>query len=168
MGEIGNNKRVSYTKNTKVDFGFLSGKLDFLAEVKDSRAYVKAKGTETEKMVIECKGTTGDMVGKLFTKPKNGGRRAQLNETHEYYYQVQAYMYILNKSAKQTQTFTSDRAVMVIRHYHRNGQEPRDFYWNFLEKNEAVQHRIDELCAFCQEEVLACFLAVLNLIFQLE
>nr|XP_055066486.1 uncharacterized protein LOC129448268 [Misgurnus anguillicaudatus] len=168
LGEIGNNKRVSYTKNIKVDFGFLSGRLDFLAEVTDSRAKGKAKGTESEKFVIECKGTTGDMVGKLFTKPENGGRRALLIKKHECYYQVQAYMYILNRSAKQTQTFTSDRAVMVIRHYHKNGEKPRDFYWNYMEKNAEVQQQIDELCAFCQEDVLACFLAVLNLIFQLE
>lgn len=168
LGEIGENKRMSYSKNVKVDFGFLSGRLDFLAEVTDSIANGKAKGTEREKFVIECKGTTGDMVGNLFTKPKNGGRHALLNETHEYYYQVQAYMYILNRSAKQTQTFTSDRAVMVIRHYHENGQVPRDFYWNYMEKDAEVQQQIDELCAFCKEDVLACFLAVLNLIFQLD
>ncbi|RXN31677.1 hypothetical protein ROHU_016794 [Labeo rohita] len=157
LRETGTNRRVRYTKGNKVDFGFLSGRLDFLAEI---------KGEKSEKIVIECKGTTGDMVGKVFTKPKNGGRHAQLNETHEYYYQVQAYMYILNRAAKQTQGFTSDRAVMVIRHYHKNGQEPRDFYWNYLRKNEAIQQKIDELRVFCEEEVLACFLAVLNLIFQ--
>ncbi|XP_052000625.1 uncharacterized protein LOC127656363 [Xyrauchen texanus] len=166
LGETVKNKRVRYTRNSKVDFGFLSGRLDFLAEVTGSRANVKANGAESDKIVIECKGTTGDMVGKLFTKPKNGGRCAQLNETHQYCYQVQAYMYILNRVGKQTQAFTSDRAVMVIRHYHKNAQEPRDFYWNYLRKNEAVQQKIDELCVFCQEEVLACFLALLNLIFQ--
>ncbi len=157
LREIGTNMRVRYTKGNKVDFGFLSGRLDFLAEV---------KGEKSEKMVIECKGTTGDMVGKVFTKPKNGGRHAHLNETHEYYYQVQAYMYILNRAAKQTQGFTSDRAVMVIRHYHKNGLEPRDFCWNYLRKNEVIQQKIDELRVFCEEEVLACFLAVLKLIFQ--
>lgn len=157
LRETGTNMRVRYTKGNKLDFGFLSGRLDFLAEV---------KGEKSEKMVIECKGTTGDMVGKVFTKPKNGGRLAHLNETHENYYQVQAYMYILNRAAKQTQGFTSDRAVMVVRHYHKNGREPRDFYWNYLRKNEAIQQKIDELRVFCEEEVLACFLAVLNLIFQ--
>ncbi|XP_056331372.1 uncharacterized protein LOC130243277 [Danio aesculapii] len=155
--EIGANRTVKYTKGNKVESGFLSGRLDFLAEIKEEK---------TEKIVIECKGTTGDMVGKVFTKPTNGGRFAKLNETHEYYYQVQAYMYILNQSAKQTQRFTSYRAVMVIQHYHKNGQEPRDFYWNYLRKNEAIQQKISELCVFCEEEVLACFLAVLNLIFQ--
>ncbi|XP_057195687.1 uncharacterized protein LOC130557709 isoform X2 [Triplophysa rosa] len=168
LGEIGNEQKVRYTRYTKVDFGFLSGRLDFLADITDSKVNANAKGSERDKMLIECKGTAGDMVGKLFTKPNNDSRRAQLDEKHEYCCQVQAYMYILNKSAKQTQGFTSDRAVMVIRHYHKNGQNPRDFYWNFLEKNETVQQQIDELCAFCQEEVLACFLAVLNLIFQLE
>lgn len=168
LGEMGNNLKVRYTRNTKLDFGFLSGRLDFLADITDSTVNGNAREGERDKIVIECKGTTGDMIGKLFTKPKSDSRRAQLNETHEYCYQVQAYMYILNKSAKQMQGFTSDRAVMVIRHYHKNAQEPRDFYWSFLEKNETVQEKIDELCAFCQEEVLACFLAVLNLIFQLE
>ncbi|XP_052435320.1 uncharacterized protein LOC127975353 [Carassius gibelio] len=157
LRETGTNMRVRYTKGNKVDFGFLSGRLDFLAEV---------KGEKSEKMVIECKGTTGDMVGKVFTKPKNDDRHAHLNETHEYYYQVQAYMYILNRAAIQTKGFTSDRAVMVVRHYHKNGQEPRDFYWNYMRKNEAIQQKIDELRVFCEEEVLACFLAVLNLIFQ--
>ncbi|XP_056618045.1 uncharacterized protein LOC130432615 [Triplophysa dalaica] len=165
LGEIGRDQNLSYTRNTKVEFGFLSGKLDFLADITDN---ANAKGAERDKILIECKGTTGDMVGKLFTKPNNDSRRAQLDETHEYCCQIQAYMYILNKSAEQTQGFTSNRAVMVIRHYHKNGENPRDFYWNFLEKNETVQQQIDELCAFCQEEVLACFLAVLNLIFQLE
>ncbi|KAL1259683.1 hypothetical protein QQF64_010260 [Cirrhinus molitorella] len=157
LRESGTNRRVRYSKGNKVDFGFLSGRLDFLAEV---------KGEKSEKIVIECKGTTGDMVGKVFTKPKNGGRHAHLIESHEYCYQVQAYMYILNRSAKQTQGFTSDRAIMVIRHYHKNGREPRDFYWNYLRKNEAIHKKIDELRVFCEEEVLACFLAVLNLIFQ--
>ncbi|XP_048009573.1 uncharacterized protein LOC125243785 [Megalobrama amblycephala] len=157
LHEIGTNKKVRYTKGNKVEFGFLSGRIDFLAEI---------KGEKREKMVIECKGTTGDMISKVFTKPKNGGRCAHLIETHDYCYQVQAYMYILNRVAKQTKGFTSDRAVMVIRHYHKNGQEPRDFYWNYLRKNEAIQQKIDELCVFCEEEVLACFLAVLNLVFQ--
>lgn len=168
LGEIGKDQKLRYTRNTKVEFGFLSGKLDFLADITDSNVNANAKGAERDKILIECKGTTGDMVGKLFTKPNNDSRRAQLDEKHEYCCQIQAYMYILNKSAEQTQGFTSNRAVMVIRHYHKNGENPRDFYWNFLEKNETLQQQIDELCAFCQEEVLACFLAVLNLIFQLE
>ncbi len=33
LREIGTNMRVRYTKGNKVDFGFLSGRLDFLAEV---------------------------------------------------------------------------------------------------------------------------------------
>lgn len=155
--ELQTNRTVRYTKGNKVEFGFLTGRLDFLAEV---------KGGKREKMVIECKGTTGDMISKVFTKPKNGGRCADLNETHEYCYQVQAYMYILNRVAKQTKGFSSDRAVMVFRHYHKNGREPRDFYWNYLRMNQATQQKINELRVFCEEEVLACFLAVLHLVFQ--
>jgi len=55
---------------------------------------------------------------------------------------------------------------MVFRHYHKNGSEPRDFYWNYLRMNEATQQKIDELRVFCEEEVLSCFLAVLHLVFQ--
>jgi len=155
--ELQTNRTVRYTKGNKVEFGFITGRLDFLADV---------KGEKGEKIVIECKGTTGDMIRKVFTKPKNGGRFAVLNETHEYCYQVQAYMYILNRVAKQTKGFISDRAVMVFRHYHKNGSEPRDFYWNYLRMNEATQQKIDELRVFCEEEVLSCFLAVLHLVFQ--
>ncbi len=37
LREIGTNMRVRYTKGNKVDFGFLSGRLDFLAEVKGEK-----------------------------------------------------------------------------------------------------------------------------------
>ncbi|XP_036444671.1 uncharacterized protein LOC118820429 [Colossoma macropomum] len=157
--------KLTYTKGNKVEFGFLTGNLDFLAEARHKTASAKSNKFSTpnkDKIIIECKGTTGDMVGKLFTKPHNGCRQAQFTETHEYWYQTQAYMYIL-KRVKQTATV---RAVMVVRHYHSDSSRLRDFCWNYLREDHTKQ--IDELRVYCQEEVLARFLAVLGLIFQKE
>ncbi|KAL6488918.1 hypothetical protein MHYP_G00026590 [Metynnis hypsauchen] len=157
--------KLTYTKGNKVEFGFLTGNLDFLAEARHKTApgkSIQLSRPNKDKIIIECKGTTGDMVGKLFTKPHNGCRQAQFTETHEYWYQTQAYMYIL-KSVKQTATV---RAVMVVRHYHSNSSRSRDFYWNYLREDHTKQ--IDELRVYCQEEVLPRFLAVLGLIFQKE
>ncbi|KAI4896883.1 hypothetical protein NFI96_009260 [Prochilodus magdalenae] len=158
--------QLTYTKGNKVEFGFLTGNLDFLAEARHKAGSAKSNMSSEpniDKIIIECKGTTGAMVGKLFTKPGNGGRQAQFIETHEYCYQTQAYMYIL-KHVKQTPATV--RAVMVVRHYHSDSSSSRDFYWNYLRKDHGKQ--IDELKVYCQKEVLARFLAVLRLIFQKE
>ncbi|XP_063055907.1 uncharacterized protein LOC134449727, partial [Engraulis encrasicolus] len=168
LGEIGpsDQVRVRYSKGNKVDFGFLSGRLDFLAHVQRVGA---RKSSDVERLVIECKGTTGDMVGKLFIKSEEEGDRAQLVKTHEYCYQTQAYMYILNQEARLLKPQpVSNRAVMVIRHYHGDGAKQQDFYWNYIPKNDAIQGDISDLVIYCQREVLACFLAVLDLIFQRE
>ncbi|XP_072534977.1 uncharacterized protein [Salminus brasiliensis] len=161
-------EKLTYTKGNKVDFGFLTGNLDFLVEARpkssDSAKSTKSSAPHTGKIIIECKETAGDMVGKLFTKPSNGSRQAQFIETHDYWYQTQAYMYIL-KSVVQTPTAV--RAVMVVRHYHSDGSRPRDFYWNYL-KEDRTKHQIDGLRIYCQEEVLARYLAVLSLIYQKE
>ncbi|XP_062395163.1 uncharacterized protein LOC134083062 [Sardina pilchardus] len=161
-------EKVRYTKGNKVECGFLTGRLDFLASIPKSSG---KSGTGTsgkdERLVIECKGTTGDMVGKVFTKRPNGDCQAQLIKSHEYCYQTQAYMYILNRDATLLRRPLSNRAAMVIRHYHR-GNSPQDFHWNYLQLDKGIQTDIDELRAYCQRDVLACFLAVLDLIFQKE
>ncbi|XP_007256934.3 uncharacterized protein LOC103046305 [Astyanax mexicanus] len=155
-------EKLTYTKGNKVEFGFLTGNLDFLVEAKHKST--KPSTSHMEKIVIECKGTTGDMVGKLFTKPSNGSRQAQFIETHEYCYQTQAYMYILKRVMPAP---TAVRAVMVVRHYHSDSSRSRDFYWNYL-KEDNTKHQIDGLRIYCQEEVLARYLAVLSLIYQRE
>lgn len=160
-------EKVRYTKGNKVDCGFLTGRLDFLANIQKTSGRTSAGAYEKdERLVIECKGTTGDMVGKVFTKTQNS--EAQLITSHEYCYQAQAYMYVLNQEAGLLRKPLSKRAVMVIRHYHGGGNSPQDFHWNYLQLDENIQTDIDELRAYCEREVLACFLAVLNLIFQKE
>lgn len=149
-------KKVQYTRGNTVEYSFLSGRLDFLAHL------------QQERLVIECKGTTGDMVGKVFTKTQSDDHLADLVETHGYFFQTQAYMYILNQDNKLLSRPLSNRAVMVIRHYHKDDNSPQDFYWNELQLDEKIQTDIDELRTYCQREVLACFLAMLDLIFQKE
>ncbi|XP_066539903.1 uncharacterized protein [Hoplias malabaricus] len=153
--------KIMYTKGNKVECGFLTGNLDFLAEARQRTGSSKYK-TCTDNIIIECKGTTGHMVDKLFKKPPNGGRQVQFLKTHEHFYQAQAYMYIL-KSALQTSTI---RAAMVVRHYHSDGSKSRDFYWNYLREEHTKE--IHEMRLHCEEEALARFLAVLSLIFQKE
>lgn len=159
-------EKLTYTKGNKVEFGFLTGNVDFLADARLKTGSAKSKESSTpitEKIIIECKGTTGDMVGKLFTKPHDGSRKAQFIETHEYCYQTQAYMYILKKVKSTPPTV---RGVMVVRHYHNDSSISKDFYWNYLKEDHTKQ--IDALRVYCQKETLPRFLAVLCLIFQKE
>ncbi|XP_041964073.1 uncharacterized protein LOC121721305 isoform X1 [Alosa sapidissima] len=170
LGVISSDReKVRYTKGNKVECGFLTGRLDFLAKIpKSSGISGTGASGEDKRLVIECKGTTGDMVGKVFTKRQNGECQAQLIKSHEYCYQTQAYMYILNRDAALLRRPRSNRAVMVIRHYHRGGNSPQDFHWNYLQLDKDIQTDIEKLRAYCQRDVLACFLAVLDLIFQKE
>ncbi|KAL2084109.1 hypothetical protein ACEWY4_019627 [Coilia grayii] len=164
LGEINSSQAgVRYTKGNKVECGFLSGRLDFLAQIQKVSG---KKSTADERLVIECKGTTGDMVGKLFTK--SGEHCALLVKSHEYSYQTQAYMYILNQEARLLKRSVSNRAVMVIRHYYGDGANQRDFHWSYLQLDDKIQRDISDLMLYCQREVLARFLAVLDLIFQKE
>ena len=163
---------VTYSRGNKVEYGFLSGNVDFLAEIKCKCTQCKAtKDTAArscERLVIECKGTTGDMVGKVFTTVPNS-HRAKIVQEHRYVFQVQAYMYIVNNVNKEGNDLVyaqMDKAVMVVRHYHEGGDPPLDFHWNYIQIDATVQEDIEELRMLCQNEVLARYLALLNLIFQ--
>lgn len=144
-------EKISCTKGNKVEFGFLSGCLDFLAQIYDSTDKV------IQKVIIECKNTKGDMVGKVFHKPDQG-QQTELIKNHEYYFQTQAYRYIL-------QNVESDsipvQAMMVVRHKDKN--EKLEYCWNRVEENT---EQINKLRILCEDEALPRFLAVLNLIFQ--
>lgn len=99
------------------------------------------------------------MVGKLVTKIPN---------SNQYSYQVQTYMYILNREGEVEKCSQMKRAVIIVRHYHQGGDPPRDFHWSYLQIEPSVQAEIDKLRTLLQVEVLACYLALLNLIFQRE
>lgn len=137
---------VTYRREFKVESGFISGRLDFLLDVETS---------QSEKVIIECKGTKGSMVGDVFTTAH--AHRAELNQHHDYYLQTQAYLSILQKELNPT----SVRAVMVLK-VTAEGKEPT-FYWGEVRDN--TEH-MEKLNHFCQEEALPRFLAMLNLIFR--
>ncbi|KAJ8005159.1 hypothetical protein DPEC_G00143750 [Dallia pectoralis] len=155
----GGTRTTSYTTSNKLEYGFLSGRLDFLAKIQEKGEAADQK--KCKQRIIECKCTEGDMVGKLY-KTING--ESVIDPTHKYSYQVQSYMYILSK-----QTDLQMRpAVMIVRHYHQGGKPPRDINWRYLNMEPAVQTEIDELRIYCQTEALACYLALLNLIYVKE
>ncbi|XP_035285494.1 uncharacterized protein LOC118233719 [Anguilla anguilla] len=155
-------KDASYTKGNTVEYGFLTGTLDFLGEVKNH-----SDKSVSKRVVIECKSTTGDMVDTVYTKTPNT-QNACVKKDHEYSFQVQTYLYILDKVAKMETNPPDTSAVMILRHYHEDCNPLRDFHWSYLPADEELQAQIDSLRVFCQEDVLGCFLAVLNLIFEKE
>ncbi|KAJ8005155.1 hypothetical protein DPEC_G00143710 [Dallia pectoralis] len=158
--ESGGTRTTSYTKSNKVEYGFLSGQLDFLAKIqKKGEAADKNK---YKQRIIECKSTEGDMVNNLYTMTSNG--EAVIDRTHKYCYQVYTYMYILSKQTDSQM----EEAVMIVRHYHQGGKPPRDIHWSYLNMEPAVQTEIEELRIYCQTEALACYLALLNLIYVKE
>ncbi|KAK1155063.1 hypothetical protein AOXY_G27412 [Acipenser oxyrinchus oxyrinchus] len=57
---------ANYTCGNRVQYGFLTGNLDVFADFNQD----KPRETQCDKLLIECKGTTGDMVGNFFTKTK--------------------------------------------------------------------------------------------------
>lgn len=142
---------VQYKREIKVESGFISGRLDFLLDVPCESNQMSLK----EKIIIECKGTRGSMVGDVFTLPHGEGHHAEFNTSHEYYHQTQAYLHIL----KQEEHPLPVRAAMVVKVSAENA-EPK-FYWGEVMDAPHIQ----ELNNFCQEEVLPRFLTALNLIF---
>ncbi|KAK2855283.1 hypothetical protein Q7C36_007152 [Tachysurus vachellii] len=146
---------VNYKREYNVESGFISGRLDFLLDVKSSGE--SSETSQSEKIIIECKGTKGNMVGDVFTITHEQEHQAELNEHHEYYHQTQAYLYILKKEVNPVPV----RAVIVVKVIAED-TEP-EFYWGEVRDNSG---HMEELNNFCQEEALPRFLAALNLIFQ--
>ncbi|XP_026767422.1 uncharacterized protein LOC113525157 [Pangasianodon hypophthalmus] len=145
---------VKYRREYPVESGFISGRLDFLLDITDPAG--SSETSLSEKIIIECKGTKGNMVGDVFTLPHDESHQAEFNKSHEYYYQTQAYLYILKKEL----TPVPVRAVMVVK---LAAEDKPKFYWG--EVSDDTEH-IEKLNHFCQEEALPRFLAVLNLIFR--
>lgn len=148
-------ENVTYKREYKVESGFISGRLDFLLDIMNSAE--SSKTSLREKIIIECKGTKGDMVGDVFTLPHDEGHEVELNTSHEYYYQTQAYLHIMKKKLNPAPV----RAVMVVK-VTAEDTNPK-FYWGKVSDDT---EKIEELNDFCQQEALPRFLAVLNLIFQ--
>ncbi|MGH0188321.1 UNVERIFIED_CONTAM: hypothetical protein FKN15_029001 [Acipenser sinensis] len=55
---------AGYICGNRVQYGFLTGNVDVFAEFNQDRP----RETQCDKLLIECKGTTGDMVWNFFTK----------------------------------------------------------------------------------------------------
>ncbi|KAJ8287816.1 hypothetical protein COCON_G00004750 [Conger conger] len=151
-------KKARYTKGNVIEYGFLKGRLDFLAEVNNGQEVSK-------RLVIECKSTEGD---EFYTKIPDSQKATIKDLDHMYYIQVQTYLYLLEELAKKETSHPDTRGVMIFRHYHEDCEPPRDFHWTYLETDRELQDQIKSLRVFCKEDVLGCFLAVLNLVFQKE
>lgn len=147
---------VNCKKNGKLDFGFFSGKLDFLVEIKRS----PDDSRPTEKIIIKCKSTERSMAARIFTQPQEGSQ-AEFNPSHQLYLQTQAYLFMLKE--KEREMIEANRvpvsAVMVIK------VKPDSFYWG--EVSDDIR-RLEQLNNFCKTEALPRFLAVLHLIFEKE
>jgi hypothetical protein len=90
--------------------------LDFLAQIQTGNSGKNGKAAEKKKceqLVIECKSTTGKLV-------------TTIPNSNQYSYQVQTYMYILNRAGEVEKCSQMKRAVMIVRHYHQGGNPPRD------------------------------------------
>ncbi|MGH0192354.1 UNVERIFIED_CONTAM: hypothetical protein FKN15_020022 [Acipenser sinensis] len=158
---------VVYTSGNHVQYGFLTGNLDVYADFKGD----KPPEIQCDRLVIECKGTTGDMVGHFFTKTqqtKDGFPYAEVKPKHLYVFQVQTYMYILNAVAKMTKSTPMRKAAMVLRHYNPGGQPQQDFWLSLVDSDVQTQRDIDKLRLFLQTHVLACYIAVLRQLFVKE
>lgn len=142
---------AQYKHEITVESGFISGRLDYLLDVPAESSETSQK----EKIIIECKGTRGSMVGDVFTLPHGEGHLAEFNASHQYYHQTQAYRHILQQKVHPLPV----RAVMVVK-ISAEHAEPK-FYWGEVKDTQHIQ----ELNNFCQEEVLPRFLTALNLIF---
>ncbi|TSK77029.1 Rap1 GTPase-activating protein 2 [Bagarius yarrelli] len=113
-------EKIKYQRELKVKSGFFSGRVDYLIEVKSS-----AEDTETsprQKIIVECKGTKGNMVGNVFSLSPEGDK-AEFNTHHEYYHQTQAYLYIQRKEVNPPPV----TAFMVVKVIEKDTQ-PK-FHW---------------------------------------
>ncbi|TSK77028.1 hypothetical protein Baya_5439 [Bagarius yarrelli] len=117
-------------------------------------------------------------VGKVFSLKK--GKKAKFRRDHQYYYQTQAYLYILKKT-KPLSALAS--AAMVIRKYQEEDEDEDDadedgdyqyhdddqkelkgdFSYNYVTKEKKM---FDKLNNYCKSEALPLYLSVLNKIFE--
>lgn len=139
---------INSKRNGKLEFGFLSGKPNFLVEVKSS---------PEEKIIIKCNSVTGHMAEDIFTPPKDG-LQAELKTSHRYYLQAQAFLYILKEKEKMAEQPVPVRAVMVMK-----VRPSGNFYWGEVSDDTEKMEQLNNLC---KNEALPRFLAVLNLTFE--
>lgn len=182
--------RVHYRREHAVEFGFLSGRMDFLIKTKGSRP-----GT-SEYTILECKGTTKDLNHMHHKSVEGQGHVAKLNSNNRYYYQTQAYLYILQKTHGPG---ASVRAVMVFRKYQKHEDWDDDYEEDTDEEDEEEKDDDDdqdekyqvyednqeelkgEFCynyvsedmkkfkklnTYCSKKALPLYLAVLNKLFE--
>ncbi|MGH0187608.1 UNVERIFIED_CONTAM: hypothetical protein FKN15_025719 [Acipenser sinensis] len=144
---------AGYTCGNRVQYGFLTGNVDVFADFKQNRP----RETQCDKLLIECKGTTGDMVGNFFTKTKqikDGFPYAEVKTNHMYIFQVQTYMYVFNARATNTKSSPMKKAAMILRHYHPGGRPQQDFWLSLVDIDTKAQRDIDKLRLFLQRNVL--------------
>ncbi|MCI4373912.1 hypothetical protein PGIGA_G00000190 [Pangasianodon gigas] len=146
---------VNYKTNGKQEFEFLSGKLNFLVDIKRSSEDISL----AEKIIIKCNTATRDMAEEIFTLAKKGFQ-AEFNTSHQYYLQAQSYLYILKEKERMEANPVPVRAVIVMKI-----KPSEDFYWSEVSEDT---EKIKQLNNFCKNEALPRFLAVLNLVFEKE
>lgn len=148
-----NEDDVNSKKNGQLEFGFLSGKPNFLVDVKGAPEDI----SRTEKIIIKCNSLTRDREEDVLT-PLQDGFQAEFNTSFQYYRQAQAFLFILKEKEKMEENPVPVRAVMVVK-----VRRSETFYWG--EVREDTQ-KIEQLNDSCKNKALPRFLAVLNLIFE--
>ncbi|XP_046703797.1 uncharacterized protein LOC124384862 [Silurus meridionalis] len=142
-----------YKKNTKLEFEFLSGKVNFLMDIKSTPEDI----SPTEKVLIKCNSTTHYRAKEICSLPKEGFQ-AEFNTSHQFYLQAQAFAFILKEKAKLENNPVLVKSVIVLKVKPSN-----KFYWGEVSDDT---EKIKQLNNICKSEALPRFLAVLNLIFE--
>ncbi|XP_060776338.1 uncharacterized protein LOC132885838 [Neoarius graeffei] len=172
---------VRYIRERHIEYGFLSGRIDFL---------IKAKSSEpgpSENIILECKGTRKDLKNLFYVTE---GQEVRLKRDNPHYHQTQAYQYILRKTQHHTAPVT---AAMVLRKYQKDDQEDQEEtdeqeddhkdnknekYRKYKDNKEKLKgefyceyvredmRKFEELNSYCKEKALPLYLAVLNQIFE--
>lgn len=142
---------VEYKTNGKLEFGFLSGKPNFLVKMKRS----PEDTSPSEKVIIKCNSSVSETAGNIFIRPKEG-HQAEFHSNHQSYLLAQGCLFIQKEKEKLEENQLPLRAVMVCK-------VEQTFHWgNVSEDTE----NIEQLNNFCKNEALPRFLAVLSLIFE--
>ncbi|KAK3571077.1 hypothetical protein QTP86_001544 [Hemibagrus guttatus] len=141
---------VNLKKPGKLEFGFLSGKPNFLVEMKGS----PEDASPSEKLIVKCNSTI-NTTENIFTRPKKGSQ-VEFKPSHQYYLHTQGFLFIQRERERLEENPLPVRAVMVMK---AGGY----FYWGEVSEDT---EKIRQLNDCCKDEALPRFLAVLSLIFE--
>lgn len=130
-------ENVNFKKNGKLEFGFLSGKPNFIVEMKRSPEDASA----SEKVIIKCNSTRDSTAEDIFTRPKEGSQ-AEFKLFHQYYLHTLGFLFIQKEKEKLEENPLPVRAVMVM-------NAGGNIYWGKVNENT---EKIEELNTCCKDE----------------